>query len=164
MKKVLTAILMATLTLAGCSSFQIATEENTKRSISFAEGFLEQAANDLTTINMCWIAAIKSGTKGDSCTNMAIALRLTNTFLYAFFAKPEQGRVPAAPEEILKSLVEKGMEFSLMKFGFQAVERIVSSGQLAQAQIAQAAINKPTEVIEKPVIVTVPEGSGVLPQ
>jgi hypothetical protein len=159
---------MAAALLSACASsgFAVATTENTKRTTSFQEGMLEQAANDLTAINDCWVNMKKNGQGGESCVALSIALRMTSTFLYAFLGKPEMGRVPAAPEEIAQAIVEKGMNFALMKFGIEAVRKVVDSGQAAQAQIASEGItaaSKPPLVVDKPVIVTVPAGSAVLP-
>lgn len=162
------ALVAAAAMLSGCASsgFAVATAENTKRTTSFQEGMLEQAANDLTAINDCWVNMKKNGQGGESCVALSIALRMTSTFLYAFQGKPEMGRVPAAPEEIAQSIVEKGMNFALMKFGIDAVRKVVDSGQLAQAQIASdgiAAAQKPPLVVDKPVVVQVPMGSSVVP-
>lgn len=159
---------IATALLSACESsgFAVATAENTKRTTSFQDGMLEQAANDLTAINDCWVNMKKNGQGGESCVGLSIALRMTSSFLYAFLGKPEMGRVPAAPEEIAQSIVEKGMNFALMKFGIDAVRKVVDSGQLAQAQIASegiAAASKPPLVVDKPVVVQVPMGSSVLP-
>jgi hypothetical protein len=160
------AIAAALMSACANSGFAVATAENTKRTTSYQEGFLEQAANDLTAINDCWVNMKKNGQGGESCVGMSIALRMTSSFLYAFLGKPEMGRVPAAPEEIAQAIVEKGMNFALMKFGIDAVRKVVDSGQAAQAQIASegiAAASKPVQVVDQPVLVTVPEGSAVLP-
>ena len=162
MKRTLSLAVLAVAALAsGCanSGFQKATEANTARATAYQEGFLEQAANDLTAINDCWVNVkrTQAGT-GEGCIGMSIALRMSSTFLYAFLGKPEMGRVPAAPEEIVQSVVEKGMNFALMKFGIDAVRKVVDSGQLAQAQIASegiAAASKPPLIIE-PFVVEVP--------
>lgn len=188
MKRLAVLALMAiTMALTGCanSGFAVATAANTARGDSYMEGYLEQAANDLITINTCFLQAGKTNvnvTASDGspvlvgaimqmmgqfqCTSMAQSLRLANTFLYAFLAKPEMSRVPAAPEEIVQSIVKDGMKFALMKFGITAVTKVVESGQAAQAQIASEGItaaSKPPLVVDKPVIVTVPAGSAVLP-
>lgn len=163
------ALVAAAAMLSGCASsgFAVATAENTKRTTSFQDGMLEQAANDLTAINDCWVNIKKTATgNGEGCVAMSIALRMSSTFLYAFLGKPEMGRVPAAPEEIAQSILEKGMNFALMKFGIDAVRKVVDSGQLAQAQIASegiAAAQKPPLVVDKPVVVQVPMGSSVVP-
>lgn len=161
------AIAAALLSACASSGFAVATAENTKRAASFQDGLLEQAANDLTAINDCWVNVKKTTAGGgEGCVAMSIALRMTSSFLYAFLGKPEMGRVPAAPEEIAQSIVEKGMNFALMKFGIDAVRKVVDSGQLAQAQIASegiAAASKPPLVVDKPVVVQVPLGSSVLP-
>jgi hypothetical protein len=160
---------IAAALLSGCASsgFAVATAENTKRTTSFQDGLLEQAANDLTAINDCWVNVKKtaSGT-GEGCIGMSIALRMTSSFLYAFLGKPEMSRVPASPEEIGQAILEKGMNFALMKFGIDAVRKVVDSGQLAQQQIASegiAAAQKPPLVVDNPVIVQVPMGSSVVP-
>lgn len=165
--------------LSGCanSGFAVATKANTDRHAEYADGFLEQASNDMLAINACFLRTgrgdmVTSGagtpiTLGHvaslmgnfQCTVMAQSLRMTNTFLYAFLAKPEMSRVPAAPEEIVQSIVEKGMKFALMRFGITAVQKVVESGQLAQTQIASegiAAASKPPVIIEQPVLVPAP--------
>jgi hypothetical protein len=189
MKKLKTVFLYCALSavafLTGCanSGFAVATQANTARQESFNEGFLEQASTDMLAINACFLRAGKlsfgagestpagmgammSSMQQSQCTMMAQSLRLVNTMLYAFLAKPELGRVPAAPEEIVQTIVEKGMKFALMKFGIGAVQKVVESGQVAQAQIASEGITaaqKPPLVVDKPVIVQVPAGSSVLP-
>ncbi|MBL8387025.1 MAG: hypothetical protein JNK17_02190 [Hydrogenophaga sp.] len=181
------AALAASVALAGCSAltdgsgFKVATDANTARGDTYQENILLQAGHDLEAVNACYLRASGyarvSGTKNavfkigeptsaEGCTVMATALRTQSNMLTAFapfIAQALMGRVPAAPEEIIESLLKDGMKFALMKFGVSAVTKVVESGQLAQAQIAQAAINKPTQVIEQPVLVTVPEGAAVLP-
>lgn len=173
--------------LTGCanSGFAVATKANTDRASEYGDGFLEQAANDMLVVNQCFLTAARGSITVKSsdgspvgigsmlqmmaqfqCTSLAQALRMTNTFLYAFLAKPEMSRVPAAPEEIVQSIIKDGMKFALMKFGITAVQKVVESGQVAQAQIASEGItaaSKPPLVVDKPVIVTVPAGSTVLP-
>jgi hypothetical protein len=187
MKHVLSAsFLAAAALLTGCanSGFAVATKANTDRQSTYNEGFLEQATNDLLVINSCFLRTMRGDgvTSGSGspvtlgqvlslmnafqCTSMAQTLRMTNTFLYAFLAKPDMGRVPAAPEEIAQSIVKDGMKFAIMKFGITAAWKAVESGNAAQAQIASegiAAASKPPLVVDKPVIVTVPADSAVLP-
>jgi hypothetical protein len=186
MKTILLSIALSALTiLTGCanSGFAVATQANTARQANFEDGFLEQAATDMLAINACFLragkivvtsgdgtpvglGAIMSAMQQSQCTMMAQSLRLVNTMLYAFLAKPELSRVPAAPEEIVQSIIKDGMKFALMKFGIGAVQKVVESGQVAQAQIASegiAAAQKPPLVVDKPVIVQVPLGSSVVP-
>lgn len=175
------------------AGFHKATDANTSRLAHYQDNLLLQAENDLTAINGCYLRAagyiVKSSsgapvaagggflellkvgepTSSEGCTVMATALRTQSNMLTAFapfMGQALMSRVPAAPEEILQSLAEKGMQFSLMKYGVEAVTKVVASGQLAQTQIAQSGItaaSKPPLVVDKPVVVTVPAGSSVLP-
>lgn len=175
-------IIFAALALAGCASgFKKANEENTKRQNYFQDTMLVQAANDLTAINACFLRSsgyIVTGTNnllvkvgepssGESCVVMAGMLRQASTFLTAFSAfltQPAMARVPAAPEEIAQDILKHSMKFSIMKHGLNAVERVVSSGHLAQSQLAQQAIEAAAKPTPNPILITVPEGgsAGVL--
>ena len=168
----LSAMLCTVFVLTGCanSGFAVATAANTSRGEIYTDGYLEQAVNDMLAINARFLKAGKiTVTSGDGspvgigamlsimqqsqCTMLAQSLRIVNTMLYAFLAKPEMGRVPAAPEEIVQSILKDGMKFALMKFGIGAVQKVVESGNLAQAQIASegiAAAQKPPLVVDKP--------------
>lgn len=162
------ALVALAVAATGCanSSFNKAVDTNTQRQQDYLDGYLEQAANDLTAINDCWTNVKKANSDSMGCMMMSMALRMTNTFLYAFLGKPDMTRVPAAPEEIVESILTKSMKFAITKYGFDAVRKVVESGQVAQAQIASegiAAASKPPLVVDKPVIVTVPAGSSVLP-
>lgn len=185
------AALAALVALSGCSAmtdgsgFKVATQANTDRATTYQENILLQAGHDLEAINGCYLRAsgyarvtgsknavfkIGEPTSAEGCTVMAMGLRTQSNMLTAFapfISQALMSRVPAAPEEILQSLLKDGMQFALMKFGIDAVTRVVESGQYAQAQIAQAGIDaaaKPVQVVDQPVLVTVPEGSAVLPQ
>lgn len=168
MRAIFLPLIAAMALLSGCanSSFNKAVDTNTQRQESYLDGYLEQAANDLTAINDCWTNVKKANADSMGCMMMSMALRMTNTFLYAFLGKPDMTRVPAAPEEIVESILTKSMKFAITKYGFDAVRKVVESGQVAQAQIASegiAAASKPPLVVDKPVVVTVPAGSSVLP-
>lgn len=187
MKRVLTALLLgAAVALSGCaSSFKLATEENTERARDFQDSLLIQSANDLTAINDCYLnasgyarisptanAVHKIGEPIGSagmCAVMAMGLRTQANMLTAFapfLSQSLMGRVPAAPEEIAADLLKFGVKASLLKFGVEKVANVITSGQAANAQIAQAGIeaaSKPPLVVDKPVIVQVPTGSSVLP-
>jgi len=184
MKRLFTLALMGLmLTLTGCASsgFNVATSANTDRANAYQENILLQAANDLAAINMCYLRAsgyMVSGT-GDpvqtgfgkvvkvgepssdvGCTVMAMGLRTQSnmaTLFAPFIAQTVMSRVPAAPEEIAQSLIEKGLQFSLLKFGIESVSKVVSSGQAAQTQIATQGI---AAAGKSPVILTIPEGGS----
>lgn len=146
MKRIVILFISAAITaamLSGCanSSFNKAVDTNTQRQQDYLDGYLEQAANDLTAINDCWVNVKKTNAESVGCMMMSMALRMTNTFLYAFLGKPDMTRVPAAPEEIIESVLTKSMKFAITKYGFDAVRKVVESGQVAQAQIAQASIS-----------------------
>lgn len=169
------ALLLA-LSLSACASgFKQANEENSKRIADHQDSLLTQATNDLTAVNACYLRSLgylQTGTtltkvgepsgSGETCAVMATALRMSSTFMTAFspfLVQPALTRVPAAPEEILADLTKHGMKFSLTKHGLEAVERVVTSGQLAQAQTSAAALeavaNRPA-----PILLTVPEGGA----
>lgn len=158
------AVLALAVALTGCgtSSFSKAVEENTKRQEFYLDAFLEQAANDLTAINDCWLNAKKGNGESAGCMVMSTALRLTNSMLFAFLAKPEMTRVPAAPEEIVKDIAEKGMQFSLMKHGIDAVSKVVNTGQAASYQLAVESMRKNPIVVTPSVITGTEQGFGVL--
>jgi hypothetical protein len=187
MKRILT-ILAAGLAmfLTGCanSGFAKATEANTSRVSTFQENMLLQAANNLDSINSCYIRAagyarvnstenvlVKVGepSNSESCTVMATALntQMNMGMLFSpFISKELMGRVPAAPEEIAENLLKFGIKASLMKFGIERVSDVITSGQAANTQIAAQGIeaaSKPPLVVDKPVIVQVPLGSSVVP-
>lgn len=178
--------LVLTLALTGCagSGFAVATNANTSRATTFQDSLLIQAANDLVAINDCYLnakgyarvsptsnAVHRVGEPmGDAsaCTVMAMGLRTQANMLTAFapfLGKELMSRVPAAPEEIAADLAKFGVKASLLKFGIEQVSGVITTGQAANAQIAQAGIEaaqKPPLVVDKPVLVTVPEGSAVL--
>lgn len=150
------ALLMA-VTTTGCGSFKKAVDANTARTLGFQDGFMEMAVNDMLIINQCWIVAIKTNKGAESCGMMAVSLALTNKFLYAFMAKPETEHA-APPEEVIKAILTKGMEFGILSYGIKSVRAIVESGQLAQAQLAAQGIdaaNKPPLIVE-PTVIEVP--------
>lgn len=175
------------LALAGCanSGFAVATQANTDRGNYFQDSLLIQAANDLVAINDCYLhargyarvtstanAVHKIGEPtGDAsaCAVMAMGLRTQSNMLTAFapfLSKELMSRVPAAPEEIAADLAKFGVKASMLKFGIEKVSEVITSGQAANAQIAQAGIDaasKPPLVVDKPVVVQVPAGSSVLP-
>jgi len=175
------------LVLTGCASsgFAVATNANTSRATTFQDSLLIQAANDLTAINDCYLNARGyarvSGTAnavnkvgepvGDAstCTVMAMGLRTQANMLTAFapfLGEKLMSRVPAALEEIAADLAKFGVKASLLKFGVEKVSDVITSGQAANAQIAQAGIeaaSKPPLVVEKPFVVQVPMGSAPLP-
>lgn len=183
------ALVAAALALSACAQmgagFHKANDENTKRLNHYQDNLLLQSEHDLTAINACYLratgyqrvegtknAVIKVGepTSSESCTVLAMGLRTQANMLTAFapfIGQALMARVPAAPEEILQSVLKDGMQFALAKYGIEAVTKVVTNGQLAQAQVAQAGIDaasKPPLVVDQPVLVTVPEGSAVLPQ
>jgi hypothetical protein len=180
MNRFLVLALLSTLALTGCASgFDTATAANTARDKNYQDNLVLQAARDLAAVNMCYLHAggyaLKSATGdpvkdafgevvrvGDpynaiGCTVMATALRTQSNMasLFApFISQTLMARVPAAPEEIVQNLIEKGLQFSLFKFGIESVSKVVSSGQAAQTQLASegmAAAAKPPLVIEVPV-------------
>jgi hypothetical protein len=165
------------LVLAGCSSsgFKVANDANTQRVKDHQEVMLDQAENDLKAINACYLRAagyadldgtltkIGEPMPGDSCTVMTGMLRQLSTLLMAFqphLVQPVMARVPAAPEEIAQAILKDGMKFSIVRYGLGAVERVVSSGQLAQSQLAQQAIDAATKPAPSPILITVPEGGS----
>lgn len=162
-------LIIATLTilaLTGCASsgFNVATQANTSRADKFQENILLQAEHDLTTINDCYVKQPDKGT----CTVMATALRTQSNMLTAFapfIAKELFQRVPAAPEEIVQSIIKDGMKFALMRFGIQQVSNVVTTGQLASFQAAQSATQQSGEIVNKVLdkpatILTIPEGGS----
>lgn len=175
------------LPLTGCanSGFAVATQANTDRGNYFLDTMLIQAANDLVAINDCYLHARgyarvsptsttvhKIGEPtGDAsaCTVMAMGLRTQSNMLTAFspfLSKELMSRVPAAPEEIAADLAKFGVKASLLKFGVEKVADVITTGQAANAQIAQAGIeaaSKPPLVVKEPVVITVPSGSAPLP-
>lgn len=175
------------LALAGCanSGFAVATQANTDRSSYFQDSLLIQTANDLTAIHDCYLrsagyarvaptsnAIHKIGEPTNdaaACAVMAMGLRTQANMLTAFapfLSQPLMSRVPAAPEEIAADLAKFGVKASMLKFGIEKVSDVITSGQAAQQQIAQAGIDaasKPPLVVDKPVVVQVPAGSSVLP-
>lgn len=161
-KGLLACLVLASL--AACGSFKTAIQENTKRDELFLEGFLEQAVNDMTTIHQCWLNTKAKNIDSGGCMVMATALRLTNTYLYAFLGKPDKERVPAAPEEIMQAIAEKGMNFALMRYGIKAVSNLVTSGQAASYQIALEAMRKNPIMIQPGVITTGPGGEASILQ
>lgn len=167
----------AVLMLGACSSsgFKQANDANTQRIKEHQDAMLTQAEHDLTAINACYLRAagyadlggaltkIGEPMPGDSCTVMAGMLRQQSTLLMAFqphLVQPVMARVPAAPEEIAQSILKDGMKFALMRYGMAAVERVVSSGQLAQSQLGQQAIDAAAKPTPNPVLITVPEGGS----
>lgn len=173
MKSLIVALLAVVLTGCASSGFNVANEENTKRIESHQEAMLDQAEKDLTAINGCYLRAsgyavldgvitkIGEPMPGDGCTVMAGMLRQMSTLLTAFqphLVQPLLARVPAAPEEIAQSIIKDGMKFALTRYGIGAVERVVSSGQLAQSQLAQQAIDAAAKPTPNPILITVPEG------
>lgn len=175
-------VVLVALVLAGCSSsgFKVANDANTQRVKDHQQAILDQAENDLKAINTCYLRSagyadingvltkVGEGFTSEGCTVMAGMLRQASTLLTAFqpfLAQAVMARVPAAPEEIAQSLIKNGFKFSLAKFGIDAVERVVSSGQLAQSQIAQQAIDAAAKPAPSPILITVPEGgaAAVLP-
>jgi hypothetical protein len=152
--------------LTGCASsgFSVATQANTNRASEFQDNILLQAVNDLTAINDCYVE------NGDRsvCTVMATALRTQSnmmTMFAPFVATSLFSRVPAAPEEIMKSLAEFGIKASLMKFGIEQVSNVITTGQYAAYQTAQAATQQSGEIVNKVLdkpatILTIPEGGS----
>ena len=86
------AIVALAIAATGCanSSFNKAVDTNTARTQNYGEGFLEQAANDMTVVNDCWVNTKAKNADGTGCMMMSMALRMSNTFLYAFLGKPER--------------------------------------------------------------------------
>lgn len=179
--------------LAGCgttSGFAVATASNTDRVKDYQANLLLQSANDLAAINMCYLRAsgytlvsrtgdpvkdafgevVKVGEPSTDvgCTVMATALRTQANMgsLFApFIAKTLESRVPAAPEEIAQSLIEKGLQFSLLKYGIDAVQGVISSGQAATAQVASEGIAAAAKdpLVLTPTVIQVPLGSSAVP-
>lgn len=175
------------------AGFHKANDENTKRLSHYQDNLLLQAEHDLTAINACYLRAagyvqsaagpvkaaggalnltltkVAEPSSSEGCTVMATALRTQSNMLTAFapfIGQALLARVPAAPEEIVQAVLKDGMQFALAKYGIEAVQKVVTNGQLAQAQVAQAGIDaasKPPLVVDKPVVVQVPAGSSVLP-
>lgn len=185
--KYLTYTLLALLALlTGCTSsgFAVATANNTERIKLFQDSILLQATNDLTAIQDCFLRAAgytrvvgtenllqKTSEPGnaESCTVMATALRTQSnmmTLMSPYVAQALMGRVPAAPEEIAADLAKFGVKAALLKFGIDQVSGVITSGQAAQAQVAQAGIAaaaKPPLVVEVPTLISVPEGAAAVP-
>jgi len=176
MRKFQTFLIVAIMAiLAGCTSsgFHVATKDNTSRQTTYLDTLLAQAVNNLTATNDCYVYAaggkinasgdfVSAGAPSDRalCVMMSGMLQNTSTIMVAlapFFAKELMGRVPAAPEEIVQSVITEGMKFSLMKFGIDAVSKVVNSGQVAQAQIAGQGISA---AAKPPLIVTIPDGGS----
>lgn len=179
------ALVGAALALTACanSGFKVATDSNTSRSDDYQLNILTQAGNDLTAINDCYLRAAGyvrvSGSanglqkvgepgSGEGCTVMATALRTQSnmmTFMAPHIAQALMGRVPAAPEEIAADLAKFGVKASLLKFGLNSVSNVITSGQAAQAEIAQAGIAAAAKPAPNPILLTVPEGgsAAVLP-
>ena len=157
--------------LTGCASsgFAVATKDNTDRVNTYQDNILLQAANNMEAINACYLRAsgyapvvgtanglVKLGepSGASECTVLAMGLQTQSNMMTMFapyVAQALMGRVPAAPEEIVQSLLKDGMKFALTKFGINAVTDVVKSGQFAQAQIATQGIEaaaKPPLIIE----------------
>jgi len=182
------AAVAAIAMLAGCStftkdsSFEKATTENTNRVNTFQDNMLLQAANDLDAVHACYLRAsgyarvsgsgnavfkIGEPTGAEGCTVMAGMLRTQSNLLTAFapfLGQALMSRVPAAPEEIMKDLVEKGMKFALTRFGIEQVSAVISNGQAAAYQIAAQAQAKNPIMITPGLIHTSPEGASILMQ
>lgn len=164
MRLFIAAILALFLTGCASSGFNVATQANTSRADKFQENILLQAENDLTAINDCYV---KNGDR-NVCTTMATALRTQSnmmTMFAPFVATSLFSRVPAAPEEILKSLAEFGIKASLMKFGIEQVSNVINTGQFAAYQTAQTATQQSGEIVNKVLdkpatILTIPEGGS----
>jgi hypothetical protein len=168
------ALAGAALALTACSSsgFQVATTANTSRADDYQLNILTQAGNDLTAINDCYLRAAGYVRLGDAitlqkvsepgssegCTVMAMGLRTQSnmmTFMAPHIAQVLMSRVPASPEEIAADLLKFGVKAGLFKFGVEQVADVISSGQLAQAEIARAGIeaaSKPPLIIEVPAL------------
>jgi leucyl-tRNA synthetase len=173
----------AAMALSACSGFKTATDANTSRADSYQLNILAQAANDLTAINDCYLLASgyvravgtdnalqKVAEPGSDvgCTVMATALRTQSnmmTFMAPHIAQVLMSRVPAAPEEIAADLLKFGVKSALLSYGIDQVARVINSGQLAQAEIAQAGIAAAAKPAPNPILLTVPAGGAarVLP-
>lgn len=176
------------------AGFHKANDENTKRLAHYQDNILLQAESDLSAINACYLRAagyvvqsaagpVKAAAgalnltltkvaepgSSEGCTVMATALRTQSNMLTAFapfIGQALLARVPAAPEEIVQSVLKDGMQFALAKYGIEAVQKVVTNGQLAQAQVAEAGIAaaaKDPLVVKEPFVVQVPMGSAPLP-
>lgn len=173
-------LICAAIALTACAQmgagFHKANDENTKRLAHYQDNLLLQAEHDLAAVNACYLratgyqrvegtknAVIKVGepSSSESCTVLAMGLRTQSNMLTAFapfIGQALLARVPAAPEEILQSVLKDGMQFALAKYGIEAVQKVVTTGQLAQAQVAQAGIeaaSKPPLIVE-PTVIEVP--------
>ncbi len=164
MRLIIAALTILVLTGCASSGFNVATQANTNRADAFQENILLQSDNDLTAINDCYLRQADKA----SCTVMATALRTQSnmmTMFAPFVAKELFQRVPAAPEEIIQSIIKDGMKFALMKFGIEQGSNVVTTGQLAAFQAAQTATQQSGEIVNKVLdkpatILTIPEGGS----
>lgn len=167
MKRALIA-LATTLALSACgtSGFEKATEANSTRDTVFLEAMLTQATNDLLAINDCYTRAKTSDSMAWAlCVNQSTALRLTSTFL-TFMARPQHQRVPDSPEEIMRDLIKFGIPWAVGAWGLGKWTDMVTTGQLAQQQLAQTAIDaaaKPPMQVNPILLETGPSGTRVIP-
>jgi leucyl-tRNA synthetase len=169
------ALACAALALTACanSGFQVATTANTSRADDYQLNILTQAGNDLTAINDCYLRAagyvrvggsanglqkVSEPGSTEGCTVMATALRTQSnmmTFMAPHIAQVLMSRVPAAPEEIAADLLKFGVKAALLKFGVEQVAGVITNGQAAQAEIAQAGIaaaSKPPLIVRPEVV------------
>lgn len=161
------------LLLSGCDDdFTKATQENTNRATTFQSSMLIQFGNNMLAVHDCFLHAagyarvsptsnaifkIGEPTGGEAtCAVMGTALQTQANMLIAFspfLGQSLMGRVPASTGEVITDLFKFGVKASMMKFGVEKVTGVITSGQAAQAQIAQAGIEaaaKPPLVIEVP--------------
>ena len=161
--KRLFAIAIAALFLAGCSTTDYAkgVQANVDTYKLFSDGQLAQHAS----IQSCFQFNPNKG----ECT---VALASTNA-VQTLAGQPAPIRIAKTNGEIFESVATVGLEKSVLIYGAKAVAAAFKASQAstqaataANAQTAAAGIeaaSKPPLVVDKPVIVTVPAGSAVLP-
>lgn len=161
--KRLFAIALAALFLAGCSTTDYAkgVQANVDTFKLFSDGQLAQQAS----IQACYT----HNPNKSECSILAAGTNATQTLA----GKPEAIRVAKTNGEIFESVANAGLDKAIYIYGAKAVASAFKASQAsnqaataANAQTAAAGIeaaSKPPLVVDKPVIVTVPAGSAVLP-
>ena len=126
---------------------------------------MDQALNDLVVIHNCYLnAKDKDSLAWAVCGQQATALRLISTFL-TFMARPALEAVPRSRDEIVEGLLKFGIKAELFRYGVSEISGVITSGQLATAELARAgmdAASKPPLIIE-PTIINAPGGASVIP-
>lgn len=161
--KRLFAIAIAALFLAGCSTTDYAkgVQANVDTYKLFSDGQLAQQ----TSIQDCF----KHNPNKSECSILAAGTNAVQTLA----GQPAPIRIAKTNGEIFESVATVGLEKSVLIYGAKAVASAFKASQAsnqaataANAQTAAAGIeaaSKPPLVVDKPVIVTVPAGSAVLP-